>query len=134
MHRIALTIVVLSLAAVAPAAALGEAGTVEVCRKPGIASITDGKPIDLPAGSMFADVADARDRNPSGDSYRPVHLRLLQALQIAASARCASARAEVFINPKAFAVGPAEHRVYGISGTFAGIFPEVVAHVVADFR
>lgn len=134
MNRIALTIMALLLAGIAPAGAVGEAGTIEVCRKPGVASITDGKPIDLPAGSIFADLSDDRDRNPNGDTYRPVRLRLLQPLEIGASARCGSGRAEVYANPNAFNVAPGEHRAYGLSGHFAGMFPEVVIHVVGNFR
>ncbi|MGA3402358.1 MAG: hypothetical protein ABSC95_24375 [Acetobacteraceae bacterium] len=124
----------LLLAGIVPAGAVGEAGTIEACRKPGVASITDGKPIDVPAGTMFADLADERDRNPNGDTYRPVRLRLLQPLEIGAAMRCGSARAEIYANPQAFNVGPGEHRAYGLSGHFAGPIPELVAHVVGNFR
>jgi hypothetical protein len=134
MNRVAWTAAVFLLGGIASAGAVGEAGTIEACRKPGIATITDGKPIELPAGSIFADMADAGDRNPSGDSYRPVRLRLLQALEIDASARCGLARAEVYSNPRAFNVGPGEHRAYEISGRFAGQMPEVVVHVIGNFR
>jgi hypothetical protein len=134
MTRTALTMMALLLGGIAPARAAGATGTIEACRKPGVATITDGKPIDLPAGSIFADVSDDRDRNPNGDSYRPVRLRLLQPLEIGAAARCGSGRAEIDTNPKAFNVGPGEHRAYGPSGHFAGTMPEVVVHVVGDFR
>ncbi len=134
MNAMAWTAMALLLAGTASAVAVGEAGTIEACRKPGIVSITDGKPIDLPAGAIFADYADARDRNPNGDTYRPVRLRLLQALEIGASARCALARAEVYVNPKAFNIGPAEHRAYELSGHFSGPIPDVVVHVVDTFR
>jgi hypothetical protein len=124
----------LLLAGIAPALAVGEAGTIVVCRKPGVTSITDGQPIGLPAGAIFADLSDERDRNPNGDTYRPVRLRLLQPLQIGAAARCGSARAEVSVNPRGFRVGPGEHRAYEISGHFSGPIPELVAHVGDDFR
>jgi hypothetical protein len=134
MNRTTLTVMALLLAGIASAGAVGEAGTIEACRKPGVASITDGKPIDLPAGSIFADLSDERDRNPNGDTYRPVRLRLLQPLEIAASARCGSGRAEISTNPKAFSVGPGEHRAYGLSGHFAGPIPDVVVHVMGNFQ
>ena len=134
MSRTALTVTALLLAWIAPAGAEGEAGTIEACRKPGVVTITDGKPIELPAGSIFADVSDDRDRNPNGDTYRPVRLRLLQPLEIGASARCGLGRAEIYTNPKAFTVAPGEHRAYGPSGHFAGSMPEVVVHVVGNFR
>jgi hypothetical protein len=134
MQRTALTMIALLLAGSAPALAAGEAGTIVVCRKPGITSITDSQPIGPSAGAVFADLADDRDRNPSGDTYRPVRLRLLQPLQISAAARCASARAEVSVNPRGFRVGPGEHRAYEISGHFAGPIPELVRHVGDDFR
>jgi hypothetical protein len=134
MKSTAWTVVALMLWGIAPALAAGGAGTIEACRKPGVVSITDGKPINLPAGSSFADVADIRDRNPNGDTYRPVRLRLLQALEIGAAARCGSARAEISANPNSFRIGPGEHRAYGLSGHFAGSMPELLAHVVDDFR
>ena len=134
MKIIPWAVMALLLAGLAPAWAAGESGTIQACRKPGVASITDGKPIQLPAGSVFADTADARDRNPSGDSYRPVRLRLLQALDIGAAARCGSARAEVYDNPRGFKVGEGEHRVYVISGHFLGNVPEVDGSVDGDFR
>jgi hypothetical protein len=134
MNGTALTAMALLLAGIVPAAAMGEVGTIEACRKPGVASISDGKPIELPAGSVFADLSDDRDRNPNGDSYRPVRLRLLLPLEIAASARCGLGRAEIDTNPKVFTVAPSEHRAYGPSGHFSGTMPEVVVHVVATFR
>ncbi len=134
MQRTAWTMMALLLAGTAPALAAGEAGTIVVCRKPGITSMTDGQPIGLPTGAIFADLSDERDRNPNGDTYRPVRLRLLQPLQIAAAVRCGSARAEVSVNPRGFRVGPGEHRAYEISGHFAGPIPELVAHVGDDFR
>jgi hypothetical protein len=134
MSKTAWTIMAIVLAGIAPAWAVGEAGTIEACRKSGVASISDGRVIDLPAGSIFADVSDERDRNPNGDTYRPVRLRLLQPLEIGASARCGSGRAEIYTNPKAFNVGPGEHRAYGPSGQFSGTMPEVVVHVVGNFR
>jgi hypothetical protein len=129
-----LTVLTALLAVIAPATAMAATGTVQACRKAGIVSLTDGKAIALPVGSVFADLSDARDRNPSGDSYRPVRLRLLQPLGIAASARCGSAQAEVSVNSKAFRIGPGEHRVYGISGAFSGPIPEVAVYVTDDFR
>jgi hypothetical protein len=134
MKSTAWTVMALLLWGIAPALAADGAGTIEACRKPGVVSVTDGKPINLPAGSSFADVADVRDRNPNGDTYRPVRLRLLQALEIGAAARCGSARAVISLNPNALKVGPGEHRAYGLSGHFAGPIPEVVAYAVDDFR
>lgn len=134
MKRTAWTVTAVLLAGIASARAAGETGTIEVCRRSEVASLTDGKPIHVPVGSMFADLSDAWDRNPNGDTYRPVRLRLLQDLDIGAAARCGSARAEIVVNPRAFRVGPGEHRAYAISGHFAGPIPELVAYTVSDFR
>jgi hypothetical protein len=134
MQRTAWTMMALWLVGIAPAWAAGEAGMVEVCRQPGVISFADGKPIALPAGATFADIADARDPHPNGDTYRPVQLRLLQPLTIAAAARCATGRAEISFNPRGFRVGPREYRTYRTSAQFTGPIPELVIHVKDDFR
>jgi hypothetical protein len=135
MSRIimAATAIVMTAGTISPVAAQ-PAGTVEVCRPPGIVSITDGRPIALPSGFQFSDTGDARERDASGSGYRFVRLALQQPLTIAANARCATGRAVVTTNPSGFPITPREHRTYRPGGAFSGPMPEIVAIVAAEFR
>lgn len=122
------------LAGTPPAGAAEPAGTVEICRPPGIVSITDGQLIALPVGFIFADTGDAGDRNGPDGRHRMVRLTLRQGVTIAARARCGSGQAAVTANPNGFVISPGEDRIYRPSGSFTGNIPEVVARVMTEFR
>ena len=130
----ALATALVALSAVSPAQASGPEGLFEICRTSGVVSIYDHQPIQLPAGSNFADISDARDPSPQGGSERPVRVVLLQPLMIPASGRCAVVRAGVSVNPRGFPVGPNEHRIYHFSGNFRGPMPELAGQARTEFR
>jgi hypothetical protein len=122
------------MAGTMPSVAVAQSGQLQICRSPGIRSITDGQPITLPPGFQFADTADIRDRDPPENSYRPVRLALLQPVTIGAQARCAMGPATVVTNPREFPVGPDQHRLYSPAGIFTGAMPEVRAMAMTGFR
>jgi hypothetical protein len=122
------------LLAPSPVLAGNPEGRLQICRTPGVVSIFDHQTIQLPAGTYFTDLADARDRSPAAGTDRPVELVLLEALTIPPGARCATVQAAVFNNPRGFPVGPNEHRAYHFSGHFHGEMPEMVGQAQTDFR
>ncbi len=123
-----------ALLAAAPVQAANPQGVMEICRKPHLVTEFDRKPIEMPPGTLFADLTDSQGGMPTPSNYRMVRLMLVQPLVIPASARCASAAAAVTTNPGGFPIGPGEHRVYQLSGVFHGSMPELIGTTQTNFR
>ena len=74
----------LMIVAVVFAPIYANAGSVKLCRQAGITSLTDGKPITIPAGSQVRDVGT--DGSMSGDI--DTHLAISKDATIVAKSRC----------------------------------------------
>jgi hypothetical protein len=114
-------------------------GTVQICRLAGIIDVYTGKPIVIPRGATFVDNGMLRD--PSvGDNARRVRIATIEAAQIAATAACTVARAQISKNMAGIAVRAADGRRLSPSPAVSGGLAEwpgnlyLFGTIASDFR
>ena len=103
-------------------------GDIRICRTPGVVSITDHKPISLPAGTEFVTSPDFMD---SQGKLKIIHVKTSAAATISAAAKCSVVEAELVENETGNPVTKKAHR---LSWSGSGDYPEVVAYIASDFK
>jgi hypothetical protein len=94
-------------------AASDHSGTVEICRRPGIVSSLNGKPIMIPAGATFQGFAvDGR--------AAPIQVEITEAAIIGAHDKCIHARAKDIGDQAHTRVRVTDRRTMGPSGPLSG--------------